>query len=223
MTRRVIRIRAMLRRLRRDLSGVALIEFSLVLPILIVLCLTGAEMTHYITTKMRVSQLALQLADDAARIGAGTRLSAKKITEADINDLFVGADLQSGELDLRENGRVVLSSLEPVANPNTTSRYRIRWQRCYGLKTTYTPTYGTAGATNLTGMGPAGRQVTAQDDNATMFVEVYYVYKPLVHVGTRAPTTSFMEIANMAVRERRDTVGGTNGVYPVTGVTASSC
>jgi Flp pilus assembly protein TadG len=217
------RLRALASRLRRENSGVALMEFALVLPILITMCLTGAEMTHYITTKMRVSQLALQLADDAARIGTGTRLAAKTINESDINDLFTGANLQSGELDLRTNGRVVLSSLEPVANPNTTGKYRIRWQRCYGQKTSYTPGYGTAGQTNLNGMGPAGRQVTAQDDNATMFVEVYYVYQPLVWLGTRAPTTTFTEIASMAVRERRDTTGGTNGVYPVTGVTASSC
>lgn len=220
---RSARLRALARQLRLDTAGVALIEFSLVLPVVILMSLTGAELTHYITTKMRISQLALQLADDAARIGSGSRLAAKQINESDINDLFVGADMQSGELDLRENGRVVLSSLEAVANPNTTNRFRIRWQRCYGLKTTYTPTYGTAGTTNMTGMGPAGRQVTAQDDNPTMFIEVYYVYKPLIGLGTRAPSTSFMEFASMAVRDRRDTVGGSNGVYPMAGVTASSC
>src|SRR4051794_9035519 len=98
--------------LGRDTSGVALIEFALTLPVLLVLSLTGAELTNYITTKMRISQIALHLADNAARIGAGTQLSLKTITEADINDLFVGANLQSGELGLQTNGRIILSSLE---------------------------------------------------------------------------------------------------------------
>lgn len=231
MTRAFVRIGLTLRGLRRDRRGVALLEFAFVLPILILMCLTGAELTHYITTKMRISQLALQLSDDAARIGSGTRLSAKKITEADINDIFTGAQMQSSELDLKTNGRVVLSSLEPMANPNTGNKYKITWQRCFGNKTSYAPTYGTAGQTNLSGMGPAGRQVTVQDDNATMFVEVYYDYTPLVALS-RAPSTSFMEIGSMAVRDRRDLTDDSangaaathpKGVYKVAGVTPSSC
>ncbi|HEX8415309.1 MAG TPA: pilus assembly protein [Sphingomicrobium sp.] len=217
------RLATFTRRLLPDTSGVALIEFSLVLPILVLMALTGSELNSYITTKMRVSQLALQVSDDAARIGAGSRLAAKRINESDINDVFIGAQLQSGELDLLNNGRVIISSLEPVATPNTTNRFRIRWQRCYGVKTSYTPGYGTAGTTNMIGMGPAARQVTAQEGGATMFVEVYFVYKPLIGLGTRAPTTTFTEIASMAVRERRDLSGGNNGIYPIAGVTPSTC
>lgn len=195
---------ALLRRLRGDTSGLALLEFAFILPIFVTLSLTGAELTNYITTKMRISQLALHLADDAARMGTGSPLQQKSITETDINDLFTGSQMQSGELDLKTNGRVILSDLEPMANPNTTGKFKIVWQRCMGLKTTHASTYGTAGQTNLTGIGPAGRQVTAQDDNATMFIEVFYTYKPLVGLGTLAPTTTFTEIASMAVRDRRD-------------------
>ena len=226
----IVHLRTFARRLRDNASGVALLEFALVLPVVILMSLTGAELTNYITVKMRISQLALQMADDAARAGTGTQLAAKQLSEADINDLFVGANLQSGELNLNANARVVLSSLEPVASPNTTSKYKIRWQRCYGQKTSYAPAFGTAGQTNLTGMGPAGRQVTAQDDNATMFVEIYYVYQPLIGVGTRAPAANFTEIASMSVRDRRDTTDDSattnlhpNGVYKVSGVTASIC
>ena len=213
------RLLAFARRLRADTRGLALLEFAFVLPILVLMSLTGAELTNYITVKMRMSQLALQIADDAGRMGSGSQLAAKSITETDINDLFIGANLQSGELSLQTNGRVVLSSLEPMANPNTTSKYKIRWQRCYGAKTTYTPAYGTAGQTNLTGMGPAGRQVGAQDDNATMFVEVYYVYQPLIGLGTRAPSSNFTEIASMAVRDRRDMTQ----IYNTAGATIASC
>ncbi|MCP3731781.1 pilus assembly protein [Sphingomonas sp. MG17] len=218
MTRRLT---SFAHRLRRDRSGVALLEFAFSLPLLLLLSLTGAELTNYIITRMRISQIALHLADNAARIGSGSQLQAKQITEADINDLLTGAGLQSGELALFTNGRVIISSVEP--STVNTANSRIRWQRCRGAKTSHASTYGTvANSTNVTGIGPTGRQVAAPASGVTMFVEVYYEYQPLVKTSL-APTTDMTEIASMMVRDRRDTTGGTNGVYQVTGVTASGC
>lgn len=213
MIRRLIRSA---RRLRHDRSGLALLEFAIVFPVLLTLSLTGAEITNFITTKMQVSQLALMLADNAARMGIGSPLAAKTISEVDINDLFVGANLQSGSLDLRTNGRVILSDIEQ--DPANVGKFQIKWQRCYGLKTTHGSTYGTAPSSNLAGVGPAGRQITAQDNNATMFVEVYYVYKPLVSASL-VPSATITEIASMAVRERRDL----STIVKPTGVIASTC
>jgi Flp pilus assembly protein TadG len=217
--------------LGRDKSGLALLEFAFALPILLTMSLTGAELTNYITTKMRISQMALQLADNASRIGSGSQLEAKKISEADINDLLIGAQLQSGELDLKTNGRVVLSDIEPTALGATT--YKIGWQRCYGEKDTYVPAYPPPGEskTNMAGMGPTGRQTIAPDGGATMFVEIYYEYTPLVQ-SSLAPSTKMVEIASMMVRDRRDTSDDSslgaasvhpNGVYKVNGVTPSVC
>jgi Flp pilus assembly protein TadG len=215
------RLRRAAGRLHRDTSGLALLEFAFILPVVITMSLTGAELTNYITTKMRIGQIALQLSDDAARMGTGSQLSSKQISETDINDLFTGAQLQSGELDLQTNGRVILTDLEPTNAPvNTAGTYKIGWRRCYGAKTSYVRQYPTSsGTTGLTGIGPSGRQVTAQDDNATMFIEVFYTYKPIVGLGTLAPTTTFTEIASMAVRDRRDLTQ----IYNTAGATASTC
>lgn len=201
MKRAGIVITAAVRRLRGNTSGLALIEFAYGLPFFLLFTLTGAELTHYITTRMRVSQLALHIADNAARIGAGTQLQAKRITEQDINDLLIGAQLQSGGLNLSRNGRVILSSLED--DPAHTGKYRIRWQRCYGSKVSHASTYGAAGADNLAGMGPAGRQAVVADSNATMFVELYFEYTPLITTGIH-PDPHMVEIASMMVRDRRD-------------------
>lgn len=208
------------RSLRADTSGLALLEFAFSLPILLLLSLTGAELTNYIITRMRISQLALHLADNAARIGTGSQLQAKTINEADINDLLTGAGLQAGELDLFTRGRVILSSLEP--DPDNSGKYRIRWQRCRGAKTTQVSSYGGAGTANINGMGKPGRLATAPANGATMYVEVYYEYKPIFQAAL-APNGNFREEASMMVRDRRDTTGGTNGIYQVSGVTASSC
>lgn len=221
-------------RLLTDQRGAAMVELGFMLPILLLMGLTGAELTNYITVKMRMSQIALHLADNAARIGTGSQLSSKTINESDINDLFVGANLQAGELGLLTNGRMIISSLQPIANPNSTSRFKIAWQRCQGAKTTRTSSYGiynTTSGTNMTGMGPTGRQVTAPDYGATMFVEIYYEYKPIFQISA-APTTTLTEIASMVVRDKRDLSDDSNlgasathpqGIYKVTGVTASTC
>ncbi len=207
--------------LGRDTSGLALLEFALTLPLLLTMGLTGAEITNYIITKMRISQIALHLADNAARIGSGSQLQAKTITETDINDLLTGAQLQSGELDLIANGRVIISSLEPVASPNTTNKYKIGWQRCKGAKTTHASGYGTVGQSsglNMDGMGPSGRQAVAPDGGSTMFVEVYYEYTPLIKTSL-SPDTTMTEIASMMVRDRRDL----SQIYNVENATKSLC
>jgi Flp pilus assembly protein TadG len=206
------------KRLKRDTKGLALLELAISLPLLITLCITGAELTNYITVRMRISQLALQLADNAARMGNGSLLSAKTITENDINDILAGAQLQSGGLNLQKNGRVILSDLEPMSNPNTSSKYKIVWQRCMGAKTSHASSFGVAGNSNLDGIGPAGQLVTAQDDNATMFVEVYYVYQPIVGL-TRFINAPMLEIASMSVRDRRDLTK----IYNTSGAAVSTC
>lgn len=190
------------RGLLRDNRAVAAVEFALTLPVFLTLTLTGAELINYSTTKMRISQVALHLADHAARIGAGSPLAAKTITETMINDTLTGAGLQAKELELYANGRVIVSSLEPVANPNPTNKFKIAWQRCRGSKA-YASSYGTTGATNLDGMGPSGRLVKAPENGATMFVEVSYTYQPVVS-ATLAPSPNIVEIAAMPVRDTRD-------------------
>ncbi len=214
------RLLALYRDLRRDSRGLALLEFAFTLPILLMMSLGGAELTHYVTVKMRLSQIALQIADNAARMGNGTATQAKQVTETDINDLFIGAQLSSGRLDLRTNGRVILSNLEEK-NPSG-NKYRITWQRCYGLKT-HASLYGVTGD-NKAGIGPAGRQATAQSSTPTMFVEVYYVYQPIVgNLFVRAlgltRTSSFSEIASMSVRDRRDVTQ----IYNTAGATVATC
>ncbi|WP_162806721.1 TadE/TadG family type IV pilus assembly protein [Sphingosinicella terrae] len=201
----------------RDSSAVSLVEFALSLPVFLTMAVGGAELANYITTHMRVSQVALHIADHGARMGNGTLLAARTISEAHINDVFTGAGLQAGNLGLYANGRVILSNLEPMAIPNTSNRYRITWQRCRG-SLGRNSSYGSAGDTNLTGIGPAGRQVVAPDSGATMFVEVVYRYQPLIS-DEWFPDLDIRQVASMMVRDRRDLTQ----IFNVEGVPVSSC
>lgn len=210
------------RRLMRDCGGIAVVEFAAAAPFMLSIFLTATEITNYTITKMRVSQVALQVADNGSRIGTDSLLTDPQITETDINDLLTGAGTQAANLDIYTHGRVIVSSLEPVANPNITSKFKIHWQRCRGLKNV-TSSYGVQGATNLSGMGPAGRQVTTPDDTGVVYVEVVYDYQPLF-TSVVVPSTIIREIAAMTIRDKRDYSGNSGtGVYNTAGATASTC
>jgi len=204
-------------RLCHDRSGVAMVEFALCLPFVVFVTMTAAELTNFTTTKMRVSQLALQIADNASRIGTGTVLANKTISEAQLNELLAGANLQSGKLGLFANGRVILSSLQPGVTANT---YVVRWQRCKGAKNFTSSTYFTAGTTerNVTTNNPYN--VTPPPNGAVMFVEISYTYQPLI--GTKfQPFSEIRETAAMTVRDNRNYTIGNNGI--VNDAAAADC
>ena len=212
------RAKALLRRLRHDRSGLAMIEFALTTPFILAMGVYGIETTNYALTHLRVSQIALSLADNISRAGADSALSLKQLRESDINEALYAAKMQGASLGLTTNGRIVLSSLER----NSDGGQWIHWQRCLGLKN-YNSTYGVQGAgvtgTSFTGMGPAGQQVQAPDDAAVMFVEITYDYQPVIgraFIGTR----QLHQTAAFISRDQRDLtqVYNTNPV-----ATASAC
>lgn len=215
------KLRAVIARLRGDLSGVAAVEFALTAPIVLTMFLSGAELTNYAIAKMRVSQLALHVADNGSRIGTDSVLALKQVSEAQINDLLIGANLQAGTLDLEERGRIILYSLEPMANPNQ-AKFYVHWRRCYGERV-YNGSYS-QGTDNLTAIGPVGKQVTSvPSGGGVMYAEVEYEYKPLISARL-VPSTIMRDTAAMIVRDDRDYSGnGGTGVYNNENATASTC
>jgi len=209
---------SLFRRLRRDTSGIAMTEMALSLPFLMMAGMWGVELANYALVTMKVNQLAAHLADNASRVGDSSKLTNRKIYEADINDVLIGANIQGGHLDLLENGRVTISSLEEFSQDThcdtaaaggtctptaaTEGQQFIHWQRCLGKKNV-APEYGLEGDVMPTGMGPAGRQVSAFKGEGVIFVEVAYDYQPLVSkrfVGK--PEIKVM--ASFMVRDNRD-------------------
>ena len=220
------RFRTFAARLRGDAGGLAAVEFALSAPIVLTIFLSGAELTNYAIARMRVSQIALHIVDNASRIGTDTALSVKQISETQINDLFTGSNLQAGTLGLQSRGKVILYSLEAMASPNQ-AKFYVHWQRCYGNKV-YTASQA-QGATNLTYIGPVGRQVTSvPTGTAVMYVEVAYNYKPLIS-SRLVPNTVLTDSAAMIVRDDRDISGddthttGGSGVYNAANATPSLC
>lgn len=149
-----------LRRLKRNESGLAMVELAMSLPFFLGLTIGGVEIANYASVTMQLNQITMHTADGAARIGSSTPNGNKTISEVQIKDVFEGAmregrriavggnhsyvDDETGEASIRGNTRIILSSFEEVASFNPDSpRYRIRWQRCGGTATQYLSNYGT--------------------------------------------------------------------------------
>lgn len=192
-----------LRALARSRSGVAMTEFALGAPLLLMAGLWGTETANYALTSMKVGQLAVQIADNASRVGDLSTLQNRKVYESDINDVLYGAQLQAGSLNLFAHGRVIVSSLQvsDAATGGSGEQY-IQWQRCRGALRVGSD-YGAEGDILPDGMGPTGEEVIAQDGDAVIFVEIRYTYQPLVSerfIGNE----EMVSIASFTVRDDRD-------------------
>ncbi|MFW2853153.1 TadE/TadG family type IV pilus assembly protein [Sphingomonas sp. TX0543] len=188
--------RALLHRLASDTSGLALLEFAFSMPLVLGMGMYALEAGNLALANLRVNQIALNLADNASRVGLTSPLSIQQIREWDINDVLQAARVQGSGIGLTSNGRIIISSLENVQQSyDSAPTQRIHWQRCVGLMsgTGYDSSYGTTSAaagTDATsgnqgtpapsGMGDPTALVNAPSGAGVMFVELNFKYKPLV-------------------------------------------
>lgn len=186
--------------LRDCRSGVAFIEFAFALPVLLALGLLGLETANYAMANLRVSNIAMLTADNAARV-------RESIDEADVTELLTGAKMTGSNINFAPNGRIILTDLEPTT---TGGKQWVRWQRCDGalnyaatpsalrpmtsagaVITNGTEIYNSDRNTNssnpssetkasLTSVGSGTNVISAQAGTAVMVVEVAYNYQPVI-------------------------------------------
>jgi hypothetical protein len=209
--------------LRRCDSGVALIEFTMSLPVLLTIGLVGLEVANYALAHLRVSNIAVLTADNAARV-------RDEIHEGDIQELFTGA-MQAGQaIGFEKNGRIILSALE---ESTVDDDYQwIRWQRCDGDKNvkssygkplaadgnaivdgteafkadgTVTSKPSSPAKSKMTAMGPPANQIRAQSGTSVMVAEVVYDYQPIVSSALLGPL-QITYVSAFNVRQRADPV-----------------
>jgi hypothetical protein len=166
------------RRLLGSTSGVAVMEFAIVLPALLSLGLFGAEIAYMTTINMQVNQIAVSVADNASRLGQTDNTAViPTVNETDIDSVMQGALHQGKNIRFAEQGRIILSSFE---RDSDTDRQFIHWQRCSGnldKESAYGNDSDRNGLTGpeIAGLGSSGR-VTVDAGMAVMFVEVFYEY-----------------------------------------------
>ncbi|MBV7260260.1 TadE/TadG family type IV pilus assembly protein [Erythrobacter crassostreae] len=208
-------MRRKLRDLKEHTSGVAMVEFAFTAPIFLGLGMLGTETAYFTITHMQISQIAMQVADNASRVGEADVLVNRQVFEDDINQAFIGAEKLGEQNEIFTNGRIILSSLEV----NADGGQWIHWQRCRGAKV-HDSSFGVEGdgetGTDFDGMGETGKEITASSGTAVMFVEVSYTYTPVTPFEFYGDT-EIQYTAAFNVRDQRDLTQlyQTNPVSPV--------
>lgn len=196
------RARRFARGLGRDGSGLAMVEFAFAAPLVLGMGMLGTDTAYLVITHLQVSQIAMQVADNASRVGEQDVLTARKVFESDINETFVGAEKLGENIGIFNQGRVIISSLQR----NADGGQWIAWQRCRGAKN-YTSSFGTQGAgasgTSFPGMGVPGRYITASQGTAVMFVEVAYDFRSITPMNI-FNNRQIVYTAAFNVRDNRD-------------------
>ena len=133
----------------------------------VTLGLCGLETANLAMAHLRVSNIAMLTADNAARV-------RDSIDEANVIEMFTGAKMTGDSIRFRQNGRIILSSLEATDDDNdgnnghgnnaggcdpsnpgygtTCGNQWIRWQRCDGARNT-TSAYGPGRRASQPGCG----------------------------------------------------------------------
>lgn len=214
-----------LRDLWRAREAIIIIEFAYALPVLLLLAFSSLELGNLAISNMRISQIAMTVADNLSRAKQTVALGLPELREVDVNDALLGAKIQGGDnLAVLNSGRVIVSSLQQDVN----GKQKIFWQRCKGKKNVGSA-YGVQGATQdttpgFTGMGTGTAKVQAAAGNAVIFAEVDYTYVPLVGTWALGNFVIRREAA-FYVRDDRKMSGGpeNNGLYNPGGAAKSTC
>ena len=161
----------MIRKIIKDKSGVAMIEFALMLPIFVLAVMGGMELAWEAVVRQKLQSIAASSADNAARV-------RNVIDESDISEIMVAARLNGTDIDLEQNGRLIISSIQ--RNASNTGNW-IRWQRCFGTRTARS-NYGIEGTgqTNSSLARIGTSTIQPPTGNAIIIAEIEYRHEPLI-------------------------------------------
>lgn len=166
----------LLRRARND-SGMAAVEFSLILPILVLLWIGGVEVTEALSVDRRVNNLASSIGDLVAR--------SKVVTYGDVTSIFAlgpkamypSCDI-SGKPTCASQGLAMRITAVDIDGSGTGT---VAWSRASG-----TSAYTSTNNGQMNTLVPATLRVA---NTQVIMSEVYYNYRPAVGyviTGTKA-------------------------------------
>ena len=147
-----------LSRFVRDDRGIAVVEFALILPILLVLWIGGVEVTTALSVDRRLNNLAASLGDLVAR--------SKTVTHSEVDNIF---NIAPGAMYPYSN--TGLSMRITAVKISDSGSATVSWSRAKGSKPAYSDN------TSMNGVVPATLRIPKSQ---VIVSEVYFTYAPAV-------------------------------------------
>jgi len=168
-----------LRTIWRDVRGVSVIEFGLMLPMLALIGAGGLEFINYVLAYQKIERIASISADNVAR-------NTLAPSERSFVDTFAGVDEIAAPFDLEQDGRVIVTGVIGVPD-NGNIVAKIVWQRCTGRLAGIGSRIGSEWkSTPNWADGPAvtlPNNITLLQNQLVVVSEVAYRYRPLISVA----------------------------------------
>ena len=153
------------RELWKDIGGVALIEFAVALPFLILLILGGVDLVRFVITNQTLGRVTGFVGDFVAR--------EEFLTSDSFAEFFAAAQLIAAPLEMSTKGRLVITGVRGGTDGNPVNA-RILWQRAGG---------GTLVVSS--GLGGVGEKpdlpspIALADGQGLIVTEVFFRFDPL--------------------------------------------
>ena len=145
-----------------DERGVAHVEFALVLPVLMILLLTGVEVGRYTLLHLKMQHASFVMGDIVSRDAS--------MTNCTLDGLFGAIQHATKPFEFENNGVVIVSG---VSKQEAENDPKVRWQATGAGGLSASSTVGTpVGNADL----PDG--FTLQDDQSILVVELYFQTEP---------------------------------------------
>lgn len=168
--------------LGRDRRGVAMVEFALATPLLLVVCFGGIEYVNYVLALQKIERIASLTADAIAR-------NTLPPSERSFIDTLKAVDKVGAPFKVDEQGRTIITGVIGVTQ-NDRIVNKVVWQRCGGrlrgvastVGSQWTGTADYADGPNIT----LPNDISLLQNQMVVIAEVAYRYKPLINVGLLA-------------------------------------
>ena len=163
--RQLLTSQSFLRRFLRDQQAIAVVEFALVLPVLMILFYGVVEVTRFILITQKVEKLAHSVADMTAQEHVATTAALDQV-------LAAASDIMN-PYAMTNNGKIVISSLYRTAGVAQAS---VNWR--YEGGGTLAGVTSHLGAVGATPTMPTG--FTFDERENVIAAEVFYRFSPLI-------------------------------------------
>ena len=162
-----MKIMGLLKRFLRDKSAVAIVEFAMILPVLLVMTVGSFEVARYAFLTQKLDRISATLADLTAR--------AEALTAAEVDNLFNSIEHLAQPFSFDEEGMVVISSVVGRAGLDPL----IIGQKIQGEIPDHDSKIGTNGETaTLPGVFTDEDGQTLKDGEGLIVTEVFYSFAP---------------------------------------------
>lgn len=210
---------AFARRLLRDTSGLAFIEFGYVLPIFLGFGLVGLELTNVVLARQKTERIASTVAD----LIASNQVAPN---ERQIGDMFASVPEIAKPFDFGGGGNVIITAVLGIYDSTDDEvQNKVAWQRCME-EDSFASSYGSQWTnTDDIADGPEVILPNSLDlgqNQMVIVAEVFYPYESIISqslVGFILPENNlFREVATFRTRG-----GAIMNVTPVTGQAMHAC